>query len=123
MKEKNRLYSVLIFAALYCYAIAAGSPTLSPSDFGNNSFASEENYFSDISSRLLCFTKETENSGYNFNYQSALSYINKSSGLGSECKNTELVIESNYFQYYSFSKSILINHCKSLVIFPFHYFF
>lgn len=122
MKSSFRILSVVFLTAIYCFAIGVVTKSLAHSDFNNNSTTSQEQYFSDFSTKLFCHTSQSESSVNNYINQPVPSFKNPLNGLWAIAKITEQLFETAFSQYSNISRNFLIQHRKSDIIFPFHYF-
>lgn len=122
MKSRSRILSVVFLTAIYCFAIGVVTKSVAHSNFQSNSFASQELYFSDFSTKLFCHTSQSESSVNNNINQPVPSFKNSFKGLLALAKTKELLFESVFSQYNNISRNFLIQYRKSDIIFPFHYF-
>jgi len=108
---------------IYCFAISIVSKPLNHSDFRNDSSSSQEKYFSDFSTKFFCDTSQSENSVNNYNnLPSFLGFKSPFNELSIIIKITEQLLETAFYQYTNISINFLIEHRKTDIIFPFHYF-
>jgi hypothetical protein len=122
MKKNIRILSVIFLTVIYCFAIVAVANSLTHSDNPNNPISSQENIISDFSVKLFYQTSQSESSGNSFKNLPVLNFKNPFTGLWAIIKITEQFLETEFSQYKYFARNILINHRKSDIIFPFHYF-
>jgi hypothetical protein len=122
VKNKIKKLSVLILAAIYCFAIGFVTKSLNYSDFGNKQQASQESSFTVFSSKLFCHTSQSESSVNIFNNLPASSFKNPFSGLWAISNTTEQLFKTAFSQYANIARNFLIQHRKTDIIFPFHYF-
>ncbi|MBN2892969.1 MAG: hypothetical protein JXL97_13965 [Bacteroidales bacterium] len=122
MKNKIRILSAVVLTAIYCFAVGAVKESLTHSDFQNNSTTSQEQYFSDFSTKLFCHTSQTESSVSNINNLPAPNFKNSINELWTIAKTTEHLFETAFSQYTNISRNFLIQYRKTDIIFPFHYF-
>ena len=122
MKNKIRILSAVVLTAIYCFAVGAVKESLTYSDFQSNSTTSQEQYFSDFSTKLFCLTSQTESSVSNINNLPAPNFKNSINELWTIAKTTEQLFETAFSQYTNISRNFLIQHRKTDIIFPFHYF-
>jgi len=122
VKNSIRILSVVFLTAIYCFAIGVVTKSLAHSDFNSNSTTSQEQYFSDFSTKLFCHTSQSESSVNNYINQPVPSFKNPFNGLWAISKTTEQLFETAFSQYTNISRNFLIQDRKSDIIFPFHYF-
>jgi hypothetical protein len=122
VKNSIRILGVVFLTAIYCFAIGVVTKSLAHSDFNINSTTSQEQYFSDFSTKLFCHTSQSESSVNNYINQPVPSFKNPFNGLWAIAKTTEQLFETAFSQYTNISRNFLIQHRKSDIIFPFHYF-
>jgi len=122
VKNSIRILSVFFLTAIYCFAISVVTKSLTHSDFHSNSTTSQEQYFSDFSTKLFCHTSQSESSTNNYINQPVPSFKNPFNGLWAIAKITEQIFETAFSQYTHISRNFLIQHRKTDIIFPFHYF-
>lgn len=122
MKNNIRILSVVFLTAIYCFAKGVVTKSLAHSDFHSNTTTSQEQYFSDFSTKLFCHTSQSESSVNNYINQPVPSFKNPFNGLGEISKTTEQLFETAFSQYTNISRNFLIQHRKTDIIFPFHYF-
>ena len=99
--------------------IGIGTKSLIHSDIQTTK---QEKYFSTIPTILSPHTSQSESSVNNFNNFPAPGFKNLFDGLWAITKTTEQFYEAVFSQYTSFSINFLIQHRKTDIIFPFHYF-
>jgi len=122
VKNSIRIFSAGFLIAIYCFAIGVVTKSLVNSDFHSNSATLHEQYFSDFSTKLFCLTSQPESSVNNYINQLVPSYKNPFNGFWAIPKITEQLFETAFSLYTNISKNFLIQHRKSDIIFPFHYF-
>jgi len=122
VKSSIRILSVVFLTAIYCFAIGVVTKSLAHSDFHSNTTTSQEQYFSDFSTKLFCHTSQSESSVNNYINQPVPSFKNPFNGLWTITKTTEQLFETAFSQYTNISRNFLIQHRKTDIIFPFHYF-
>lgn len=122
MKKLISVASIIVITALYCQAIGAVTKALSHIDSQQTSTASQEQLISDLSTKLFYHTTKSESSVSN--YSSLPSKIVKTSfgGLWTTLKKPENLYKSAFTHYATLSTNLLIEHRKTALIFPFHYF-
>lgn len=121
MKNNIKIVSILCFVAIYCAAIGGSVKSFSPSNFDQKEISSQENLEGYISTKLFCHTYLFEKAENNTN----LPVPNLKNSFIDVCginKNLEAIFETIFSQHSDFSTNTLINHRKSDIIFPFHYF-
>ena len=122
MKSSIKILSIVALTAIYCFAIGVVTKSLTYSDFQSHSTTPQEQYFSDFSTKLFCQTSQSESSVNNYNNLPVPSFKNPFSGLWAITKTTEQLFKTAFSQYTNISRNFLIQHRKSDIIFPFHYF-
>lgn len=122
MKNNIRILSIIFLTTTYCFAIGLVTKSLTHSDFQSNSTSSQYQYFSDFSTKLFCHTSQSENSVNNYNNLPTPSFKYPFNDLWSITKTTEQLFETAFSQYTNISRNFLIQHWKTDIIFPFHYF-
>ena len=122
MKKIINIISIILLTAIYCHGIGAVTKALSHIDSRQTSTASQEQLISDLSTKLFYHTTKSESSVSN--YSSLPSKIVKTdfSGLWTSLKKPEKLYKSAFKQYTTLSTNLLIEHRKTALIFPFHYF-
>jgi len=122
VKNNIRILSVIILAAIYCFAIGADIKSHTHSDFNNFMSSSHGKVISDISENLFCHTSSSENSVNNYSNPPQPNCQNKFTGLWAILKSNEQQYITAFSQYTTFTRTILLKHRKSDIIFPFQYF-
>jgi len=122
VKDSIRILSVVFLTTIYCFAIGAVTKSFAHSDFHSNSTTSQEQYFSDFSTKLFCHTSQSESSVNNYNNQPVPSFKNPFKEFWAIAKTIEQFFETAFSQYTNISRNFLIQHRKTDIIFPFHYF-
>lgn len=117
-----KILSVVFLTAIYCFAIGVVTQSLAHANFKDKSASSQEKIISEISSKLFYHTSQTESSLNSFNIFSFKNFKNPFIVFSPLVINTEELFCSEFSQYFSFSRNILIKYRKSDMIFPFHYF-
>jgi hypothetical protein len=122
VKNHFKILNVILLTAIYCFAIGAVNNSLIHFDFSNNKSSSQEEAISYISEKLFLHTSHSECSVKDYNNLPAPNFKNHFTGLWAVLKAKEQLYGSEFSQYTTFTRTILINHRKSDIIFPFHYF-
>jgi hypothetical protein len=122
VKNNIRILSVVLLIAIYCFAMGVVTKPLTHSIFHSNTTTSQEQYFSDFSTKLFCHTSPSESLVNNYINQPVPSFKNPFNGLWAIAKTTEQLFETAFSQYTNISRNFLIQHRKTDIIFPFHYF-
>jgi hypothetical protein len=121
VKQSNRIYGVVVLTAIYCLTIVAF--TYLPSfDSKIIPKTSQQKHFTDFSSKLFVHTSQSKSSKYNCNnipYPIIKKIFSGQLGIS---KATDKLIETAFSQYHNISRNFLIQHRKSDIIYPFHYF-
>ena len=121
MNKLLRFLNVLFVTVVYFYAISYIQKNQSFSKVFESDNSSHEKYVQKLSPKALYHTSESENLSNYFNNLPTTNVKNSFSGFGITLKSIELFFNRKYLQYTLLSRSILINHRKSDLIFPFHY--
>ncbi|MDX8553971.1 hypothetical protein MK851_10100 [Tenacibaculum sp. 1B UA] len=121
MNKLLRFLNVLFVTIVYFYAISYIQKNQSFSKVFGSDNSSHEKYIQKLSPKALYRTSESENLSNYFNNLPTTNAKNSFSGFGITLKSIELFFNRKYLQYTLLSRSILINHRKSDLIFPFHY--
>lgn len=122
MKNTIKILSAVVLIAIYCFAINTATKSINHSNFQHNSNSTQEKYFSDLSTKFFCHTSPPESLVENYNNQPNSSFKNPFNGLWVKIKTTEQLFKTTFSQYINFSINFLIQHRKTDIIFPFHYF-
>lgn len=122
MKNSIRLLIAVSLAAIYCFAIGVVTNSLGYSDFRSNSNSSQEKCFSNLSTQLFCHTSQTESSLNYTNILPSPNFKNSFNGIWAIIKATGKLYNTTFTLYKTFSRNVLVNHRKTDIIFPFHYF-
>ena len=122
MKSSIRILNMVFLTAIYCFAIGAVSNSYAYSDFSNNQTSSEEKISSNFSSTLFYHTSQSESSLNSFNNLPVPNFKNSFTGLWAIINASEQLFQTNFVQYSTFSRNLLIRHRKSDIIFQFNYF-
>lgn len=122
MKKAGGILTVLLLAAIYCFAIGFASIAHATTETHQVQNDDQQEYFSEISESVICQVSFSE---------SSIQFLNKFPkravkisfiGISPSLETTEQLIESEFSQYNGFSRNILTRFRKSDSIFPFHYF-
>jgi hypothetical protein len=122
VKNQIRILSVVVIAAIYCFAIGTAFNSLNNSDFSNSSSSLQEKTISDFSAKLFYPTAASESSVNNYNNLPTPSFKNPFNGLWAIHNTSEQLLETTFSQYTNASRNFLIHNRKTDLIFPFHYF-
>jgi hypothetical protein len=122
MKRMIKVLGVYFLTAIYCIAILIFTNNYIHTAFPSKSTVSNEQYFTDISAKLLNHTPKSEN-----NISNKDNLPNSISKKNFEENGNLLNKQSNLFdlrfkQYSNLLNKILIHTRKSDFLFPFHYF-
>ena len=122
MKRMIKVLGVYFLTAIYCIAILIVTNNYFHTAFPSKSTVSNEQYFTDISAKLLNHTPKSEN-----NISNKDNLPNSISKKNFEENGNLLNKQSNLFdlrfkQYSNLLNKILIHTRKSDFLFPFHYF-
>jgi hypothetical protein len=121
VNDSVRILGVTILTVIYCFAVSVTNLPIS-SDYGNHQNTEQERYLVTISNSLFCDTSQSESSVNSFNNFSLPNFKNPFSEQWATTKAREKSFETEFTQYLNFSLNFLIQHRKSNIIFPFHYF-
>jgi len=121
MKNRVKILNVVLLTAIYCFAISVVKP-YSYADAQGNSTNSGEQYFSVLKTELFCHTSQSESSVNILNNLPSSCFKNPFNGIWAISKISEQLFGSTFAQYTTVSRSLLIHHRKTDMIFPFHYF-
>lgn len=121
---RNKIKIVIAFVLIAIYGFAIKSLNNSPihSEFNINHASSQESVISNFSKNLFCHTAPPESFVNNCNNLPTPNLKNQIVGLFAILNLKEQLIESAFSQHTHITRNILINHRKSDIIFPFHYF-
>lgn len=122
MNSNFKIVSVAVLMIIYCFAIGIVRESRTQFDVQSNSSTSQEKFFSDISTTLFSHTTQFEGSISNFNNLPNPSFKNPFSGLWTITRCSEQLLLNTFAQYTNSSRNFLIQHRKTDIIFPFHYF-
>ena len=122
MKKNIRILGVLALTAIYCFAIGSATISFPHSNFYDSSNTSQEKHFSDLSTKLFCQSSQSENSVNNYNKLPTPNFKKSYNEHWSVTQTTEHLFKTAFTQYTNISIKFLINHRKTDIIFPFHYF-
>jgi len=122
VKNGIRILSVVFLTAIYCFAAGVVTESLTHSDFQSNPITAHERFFSDFTTKLFCHTSQSESSVNNYNKRPVSNFRNPFSGIWAVAETTERLFETAFSQYTNISRNFLIQHRKTSIIFPFHYF-
>ncbi|MBW7847818.1 MAG: hypothetical protein H3C41_07035 [Bacteroidales bacterium] len=123
MKKIFRICSTLALALLYSFAIGLYSHAPLVDNFAYlQSNPDVEQYISLVSTNLFCHTTKTESQ---ISFQAKLPPISPKKPVAEflTCiKATEHLLLNEFSQYSFFSQNLLVRLQKTILIFPFHYF-
>jgi len=122
MNSNLRFACISFLTTIYCFAIVVVIKSVTFSDFQGNSNTTQEQYFSEFSTKLFSHTLQSESSVNNTNNLPTPNFKNPFNGIWAITKTTERLFETAYSQYTNISKNFLIQYRKTDIIFPFHYF-
>lgn len=121
MKTNIRILSIVCLIAVYCLAIGGGTKSYALSNSGQKEVSSQEQFNICLSTKLFCHTFLFENA-VNNNSLPVPNLKNSFIDVWAITNSLEALFETIFSQYSRFSTNTLINHRKSDIIFPFHYF-
>ena len=122
MKSSIKILSVIILIAFYGYSICVINEYPAITGDNDNPKSDMEFYFSNISTKLFCYILQKESSGNNYNNLLA---SNKKLLFNNQCtviKTTKHLFDSEFIQYTLISGNFLTQLRKTIIIFPFNYF-
>lgn len=122
MKSSSRILSGVSLAAIYCFALCVITKSFDYSVFQDYSTSPKEEIIGDFSKKLFCHTSQSENTVSNNNNVPVPNFKSPLNGFWAIVYTTEQLTETEFYQYTNISKNFLIQHRKSDIIFPFHYF-
>ena len=122
MKNSVKILSVIILVAFYSYSI--GVMNTSPKITDNYGIPKSEKkfYFSDISANPFIYTLQKESSVNNYNNLSASNIKLLFNNPWTVIKTTKHLFDSTFIQHIHISTNFLIQYRKTVIIFPFNYF-
>jgi hypothetical protein len=120
--KSSRILSVIFLTTIYCFGLGVVTKSFAHSDFHSDPTSAEEIIISDYSQKLFCHTSQIESSVNSLNNLPVTSFKFSFVDVSAIAKTTEQVFETEFSQYTTLSKDNLVNHRKSDIIFPFHYF-
>ncbi len=123
MKLKFRLISVFLLISIYCFAILDIKKSPVHSDINNISSNPQEQFFSDLSAKLLSHTSTSYNTVKVSNKVPNSGSNKPFSGIWAVLTKTlKLLFESEYSQYSRNAQNFCIQVRNSELLFPFQYF-
>ena len=122
MKSSIKILSVIILIAFYGYSISVINEYPVITDNYDNPKSDMEFYFSNISTNLFSFTLQQESSVNNYNNLLASNIKLLFNNQCTVIKTTKHLFDSEFIQYSLISGSFLIQLRKTVIIFPFNYF-
>jgi preprotein translocase subunit SecG len=122
VKKSFRILGVTVLTAIYCFAISIVTAPAIHGQIQNTKKTEQEKYFSDATSNLFFHTSGSESFVNSFTSFLTPVFKNTSVDLWAIVNTKELLFEAKYSQYTLFSGNFLISYRKSVIIFPFHYF-
>ena len=120
VKNTGRYFGALLLTAIYCFAISFVSKSSLYASSPSGTFQEQKESFSPLTSVLLQHTATIAVSS-----SAHVSFEGFKSGVEKLCIGSvtaEVFLQSEFSQYFVFSKNLLINSRKTDLIFPFHYF-
>jgi hypothetical protein len=121
VKKTFKIASVTFLMVIYCLAIGVVTESRVYSEYNKSSTSSQEKFISDLSTKILQHTAQSESATNNLNNLPLPS--SKSHFQGFDVLIAiEQLFKGEFSQYTNFSKNILVKHRKADFIFPFHYF-
>lgn len=122
VKSSIRLLIIVSLLAVYCFAIGRFNPTHNFYDTSREQNSAAENYYSEFSTKYFCHTSQTEYSLSDSNKLPDLRFKNPFAGVVTDNKVSAQLVVAYFKQYTNASRNFLVQHRKTDVIFPFHYF-
>lgn len=122
MNKSGRFFWVILLSAIYFFAIGIYLKSPVQSDIQHSQTTAQAKLFSIAYSDLFCQPSQSESSVNNFTNFTTPSFTNKFNKHWAISKIPNLLVETKFSQYTTFSINFLIQHRKSNLIFPFHYF-
>ncbi len=121
MKNNFRIFFIALTLLIYCFAV--GYYFEYQEYIGSVNSETQIKEASPFSSELFClrFQSKTTANG-NINFLAIQKFKNQFVESGIISQDFESIIRADISNYLSFSRSILINHRKFDIIFPFDYF-
>jgi hypothetical protein len=122
VKSSIKILSVIILIAFYGYSICVINEYPAITGDNDNPKSDMEFYFSNISTKLFCYILQKESSGNNYNNISASNIKFLFNNPLAVTKTTKQIFDSEFIQYTHISRNLLIQLQKTIIIFPFNYF-
>ena len=122
MKSSVKILSVIVLIAFYSYSLGVISNSLNITDNYDTSKSDKEVCFSTISANLFSYTFQKESSVNNYNNISASNIKLSFNNPWTVIKTTKHLFNSAFIQYIHISRNFLIQYRKTVIIFPFNYF-
>jgi hypothetical protein len=122
VKSSIKILSVIILIAFYSYSIGVMNTSIKITENYGNPKSDKEFYFSNISTNLFCYTFQKESSVSNFNNLSTSNLKHLFNNPWLIIKAAKQIFDSEFFQYTNISVNLLIQFRKTVIIFPFNYF-
>lgn len=121
MKDMIRILGITLVTAIYCYAVSTVTNLPVSTDAGDQLTTKHAQYLAAVSNNLYCQTSQLE-SRVSSSHFSLPVFKNPFNKLWSVTKTIEQLFEAELAQYFNFSINFLIQHRKTDIIYPFHYF-
>ncbi|TLP80235.1 hypothetical protein [Maribacter sp. ACAM166] len=123
MKNLHQVLKVLLLITIYCIGISSSAKSLSDANAQTIEQNNEQKkYFSSAYKILQPHAQESQICSVNLAEFVAPNYESHSKGFWVVLKSSELLFNARFKQYIIYSKTLLIRHRKSDLIFPFHNF-
>jgi len=122
VKNDIKTSSVLLFIAIYCFAIGVGLKSSVLYDIQQTQTTEQEKSISTVSANLFCHTSQSENSLNSLKDFPTPSLKKSIKSLWASTETTEQFLEIAFSQYAFFSTNLLIRYRKANIIYPFHCF-
>jgi|OpeIllAssembly_1097287.scaffolds.fasta_scaffold13401_2 hypothetical protein len=122
MKSEVKILSVIVIIAFYSYSLGVINAPFNASVNSDNQKTGNGFYFSTISPNLFCYNFQKESSAAGNNSFPFTNFKLTFNTPGEIIKSTKQLFESEYNQYSRFSGNLLIQLSKTVIIFPFNYF-
>jgi hypothetical protein len=122
VKNSLKIGSVIIVIAYYSFTLGVISnlPILSFND--NNKKTDHSFYLSALTDNYICYAPQKENSTGNTENISESNFKILFSNHGAVLKVVKRQFDSEFYQYSRFSGNLLIQLSKTIIIYPFNYF-
>lgn len=122
MKNWTKILGVALLTVIYFFGVSFASNSHLSSDYGTQETTDQEQYQTTFSTSLFCHTSQSENLVNSFNSIAFPNFKNPFSELSGTNKAIEHFFSVAFTQYDHFLIHFLIQHRKSEILYPFHYF-